>query len=60
MPLLIPKPEEQVEIVEYIEKSINNIDEVIKKTEESVFKMREYVTALTSAAVTGKIDVRGE
>lgn len=36
------------------------IDALIKKVEKSIELLREYRTALISAAVTGKIDVRRE
>jgi type I restriction enzyme S subunit len=33
---------------------------LIEKVEKSIELLREYRTALISAAVTGKIDVKGE
>lgn len=57
-PLLIPPVEERVEILEFIKLQL----EKLKKTEElssnQVALLQERRTALISAAVTGKIDVR--
>ena len=38
----------------------HKIDGLIAKIQESIDKLKEYRTALISAAVTGKIDVREE
>lgn len=38
----------------------NRIDALVEKVETSIVMLREYRTALISAAVTGKIDVQGE
>jgi type I restriction enzyme S subunit len=56
----IPKPpyEEQKQIVEFIENQTQKRGILINKTETAIEKLREYRTALISAAVTGKIDVR--
>ncbi|MEO0109010.1 MAG: type I restriction endonuclease subunit S, partial [candidate division WOR-3 bacterium] len=35
------------------------IDAAVAKIREGIEKLKEYRTALISAAVTGKIDVRG-
>lgn len=55
-----PPLSEQDEIVDYLEQEIRKIDALITKTRESIEKLKEYRTALISAAVTGKIDVREE
>lgn len=56
--IAIPSLEEQQEIVTYIE----NHDETIQRMQEKLVieieSLKEYQTALISAAVTGKIDVR--
>lgn len=57
MPL--PSKKEQDLIVEKIEKMDNQFDNLIKKSEYNIQLMQERRTALISAAVTGKIDVRG-
>ncbi len=60
--LLIPKPplREQELISEALDKKTSEMDGVIKKTGDSIKLLKEYRTALISAAVTGKIDVREE
>ncbi|MBI1448677.1 restriction endonuclease subunit S [Acinetobacter sp. AC1-2] len=50
--------EEQVKIVEFIAEKVERIDVLIKKAESAIQLMQERRTALISAAVTGKIDVR--
>ena len=54
----IPEMEEQNEIANYLDKETGFIDNVIRSTQQSITKQQEYRTALISAAVTGKIDVR--
>ncbi len=54
----IPPLPEQVCIVSHVEQCIGQIDALMAKVEASIQMMREYRTALISAAVTGKIDVR--
>jgi type I restriction enzyme, S subunit len=52
-----PLPEQQA-IVEYIEQETGRYRKFIARLEESIERLSEYRTALISAAVTGKIDVR--
>ncbi len=54
----LPPLNEQHEIVGYINKKTAKIDALISKIHEAINKLQEYRTALISAAVTGKIDVR--
>jgi len=49
---------EQNEIVQYLETETTKIDHLISKAEQAIELMKERRTALVSAAVTGKIDVR--
>jgi len=51
---------EQEEIVGHIEAATGKLDALTAKVIEGLVRLREYRTALISAAVTGKIDVRGE
>ncbi len=53
-----PPPSEQVNIVHATKTKLSVIDEIIKKSEFNIHLMQERRTALISAAVTGKIDVR--
>ena len=58
----IPFPDllEQEEIVNWVRLQVGRIDSLIAKIREGIEKLKEYRTALISAAVTGKIDVREE
>jgi type I restriction enzyme S subunit len=60
--LVIPVPDiaEQQAVVSYLDQETARIDALIAKIGEAVEKLKEYSAALISAAVTGKIDVRGE
>lgn len=49
---------EQVEIEEYLEKQLEKFLSLIERSERQVDILKERRTALISAAVTGKIDVR--
>lgn len=49
---------EQRKIAAHLDQEIAKIDGLISKIREGLDKLREYRTALISAAVTGKIDVR--
>lgn len=54
----IPNPAEQFEIVKFLDQETAKIDTLISKAEFAIQLMQERRTALISAAVTGKIDVR--
>lgn len=54
----IPTPPEQQVIAEYLDHETNKIDRMVAKVEEAIERLQEYRTALITAAVTGKIDVR--
>ncbi|WP_435337087.1 restriction endonuclease subunit S [Acinetobacter sp. LH3_13] len=56
--LPIPPVDEQVKILKYIEISSRKLDELEQKALQAIQLMQERRTALISAAVTGKIDVR--
>ena len=45
-------------ITDYLDRETGKIDALISKVREGIEKLKEYSTALISAAVTGKIDVR--
>jgi type I restriction enzyme, S subunit len=57
---VIPPYEEQVEIVNYLNNVLEEMNALEETLASSITKLQEYRTALISAAVTGKIDVRGE
>lgn len=56
--LPIPSLAEQRQIVEYIDDKTSKIDTLIEKSNKSIELLKEKRTALISACVTGKIDVR--
>ncbi len=57
--LIVPFPplSEQQAIAEYLDQETVKIDSLITRVETAIEKLKEYRTALISAAVTGKIDV---
>ncbi|MCT7586418.1 restriction endonuclease subunit S [Aliarcobacter butzleri] len=54
----IPPLQEQREVANYLDDKISKIDTLIEKSNKSIELLKEKRTALVSAAVTGKIDVR--
>jgi type I restriction enzyme, S subunit len=58
--LLMPRPPltQQRDIVRVLNTKRERVNQVVAKVRESIDRLREYRTALISAAVTGKIDVR--
>ena len=54
-----PPREEQMAIAGFLDREIAKLDALVAKVREGIEKLKEYRTALISAAVTGKIDVRG-
>jgi type I restriction enzyme S subunit len=59
---LIPVPprEEQEDIARFLEQHTMKIDGLVAKIKDAIGRVNEFRTALISAAVTGKIDVREE
>src|ERR1019366_5370289 len=57
--LIAPPIDEQRTIAAYLDSQVDSIDQAITVTEQGILRMKEYRTALITAAVTGKIDVRG-
>jgi type I restriction enzyme S subunit len=55
--LVVPPLEEQLQIVEYIENELNQIDKLIEKTTKEIELIKEYKTSLINEAVSGKIKV---
>jgi len=52
--------EEQRAIASFLYRKTAKLDALISKIHKAIEKLQEYRTALISAAVTGKIDVRNE
>jgi len=55
-----PSSKEQQNIADFLDHEITKIYTIIAKIREHIEKLKEYRTAIISAAVTGKIDVRSE
>jgi type I restriction enzyme, S subunit len=58
MPVLVPPEEEQKQILKHIKTESDKILTLVAKMEKLIKLLEEKRTALISAAVTGKIDVR--
>lgn len=58
--LFVPLPpiEEQSNLLTFLKKTTRRVDELISRTERSIELLKEKRSALITAAVTGKIDVR--
>jgi restriction endonuclease S subunit len=56
----LPPVEEQRAIAAYLDRETAKIDAAVAEIETAIARLEEYRTALVSAAVTGKIDVRRE
>jgi type I restriction enzyme S subunit len=56
--ILLPEPSEQEKIVSYLDEALGKLNKIEFKATEAIMLMQERRTALISAAVTGKIDVR--
>lgn len=57
---VLPQVDEQRNIGQYLDSATEEMDKITHKVGEAIEILLEYRTALISAAVTGKIDVRGE
>jgi type I restriction enzyme S subunit len=60
MPVCVPHVEEQRVIADFLDRETTRIDALVAKVRHAIDRLRELRTALISAAVTGKIDVREE
>jgi type I restriction enzyme S subunit len=58
--LLVPSSAEQKSIAAFLDRETAKIDALVAKIRVAIERLKEYRTALISAAVTGKIDVREE
>ena len=59
LPVVRPPLPEQAVIAAYLDAETAKLDALAAKVEEAIERLQEYRTALITAAVTGKIDVRG-
>jgi type I restriction enzyme S subunit len=60
IPLLVPTLTEQRAIAAHLDRETSKIDALVAHMQRAIERLREYRTALISAAVTGKIDIRNE
>jgi len=58
MPIILPPLPEQQAIAAFLDRETAKIDTLSAKVLTAIERLKEYRTALISAAVTGKIDVR--
>jgi type I restriction enzyme S subunit len=58
IPMLVPPLPEQAAIAAYLDLETAKLDALMGKVEAAVERLQEYRSALITAAVTGKIDVR--
>ncbi|MCY4372468.1 MAG: restriction endonuclease subunit S [Spirochaetaceae bacterium] len=58
--LAYPPVEEQRAIAIFLDREMTRIDALRSRVNSAIERLEEYRTALITAAVTGKIDVRGE
>ncbi len=59
VPLVKPPLAEQIDIVRFLDMQSDRVDSLINDAKDAITLLQERRTALISAAVTGKIDVRG-
>jgi type I restriction enzyme S subunit len=58
VPCPVPPPDEQAKIAEAINKTNGGLDEQLRQCERGINLLREYRSALITAAVTGQLDIR--
>ncbi len=58
LPILLPPPEEQIEIVRFIDEKTKDVVDSIECLEKEIVLLRNYRVRLIFDAVTGKIDAR--
>ena len=58
--ILLPPLSEQTAIVAFLDRQTEKIETLVTKIETAIERLQEYRSALITAAVTGKIDVREE
>jgi type I restriction enzyme S subunit len=58
VPVVIPPKSEQAQIIEFLDRETTKIDLLSQEAERAIELLLERRSALISAAVTGKIDVR--
>lgn len=56
----VPPPKEQAVLIAYLDRETAAIDKLVAEAETSIALLQEHRSALITAVVTGKVDVRGE
>ena len=56
--VFLPPPAEQHQIAAFLDDEATKIDALVAKVHQAIDRLKEFRTALISATVTGKIDVR--
>jgi type I restriction enzyme S subunit len=60
VPAFLPPRAEQDAICDYVDRATREVELLIERVDAALHRLSEFRTALISAAVTGKIDIRGE
>jgi type I restriction enzyme S subunit len=60
LPMPLAPIDEQSTIIDMLARETAKIDSLLQRVRDGILRLQEYRTALISAAVTGKIDVREE
>ncbi len=58
LPFVVPPISEQQAITDYLDKETSRINSLVGRIIQAIEKLKEYRSALITAAVTGKIDLR--
>lgn len=58
MPILVPTIQEQMSIINFLEKKLKTIDESISELQSQIEDLRAYKSSVITEAVTGKVDLR--
>jgi restriction endonuclease S subunit len=58
--IVVPPSKDQDAVLAFIDWEKARIDDLVEKARDAIERLKELRTALISAAVTGKIDVREE
>ena len=59
LPIPLPPDDEQRAIADFLDRETSGIDQMVSTVEAAIERLQEYRCSLITAAVTGKIDVRG-
>lgn len=59
LPIVLPKDDEQKEIVEYLDYRVNKVESIKNKLQLQIEKLRDYRKIVIHEAVTGKVKIDG-